>query len=70
MVYKWDAAAERNLLLHVIAEMQSPETSIWPKVAENLGHGLNGNACRYQSHLAPSQPSLQITCLLVIVDLV
>lgn len=47
MPFKWDAAAERNLLLYAISEMQAPATTIWPLVAEKLGAGVNGNACRY-----------------------
>ncbi|OAP57777.1 hypothetical protein AYL99_08515 [Fonsecaea erecta] len=45
MPFKWDAASERNLLLFAIAEMTSPATSIWAKVAERLGNDLNANAC-------------------------
>lgn len=60
MPFKWDPVAERNLLLHAIAEMQGPVATIWPKVAEKLGGGLNANACRYHSlihlHLIADRP--------------
>ncbi|EHY54881.1 hypothetical protein HRR83_005859 [Exophiala dermatitidis] len=45
MPFKWDAESERNLLIAAIGEMSAPPTTIWPAVAERLGHGLNGNAC-------------------------
>ncbi|KAK5050077.1 hypothetical protein LTR84_004197 [Exophiala bonariae] len=45
MPFKWDAMAERNLLLHVIGEMNGPGAAIWEGVAAKLGGGLNGNAC-------------------------
>ena len=41
------AAPERALLLLVITEMSPPAGAIWANVAERLGRGLNGNACRY-----------------------
>lgn len=47
MPFKWDNESERGLLLLVISEMTAPSTGIWPIVAERLGGGLNGNACRY-----------------------
>lgn len=60
MVFKWDALAERNLLLHVISLMDGPNTSIWEGVAAKLGGGLNGNACRYYSLFASRVLSLII----------
>ena len=47
MPFKWDAESERALLLLVITEMSPPAGAIWANVAERLGRGLNGNACRY-----------------------
>ncbi len=47
MVFKWDSESERQLLVLVISEMSPPGSSIWPSVADKLGRGLNGNACRY-----------------------
>ncbi|EXJ93700.1 hypothetical protein A1O1_02092 [Capronia coronata CBS 617.96] len=45
MPFKWDPAAERNLLLFAIGEMAGPPSTIWPAVAEKIGGGLNANAC-------------------------
>ncbi|KAK4942644.1 hypothetical protein LTR10_017591 [Elasticomyces elasticus] len=45
MVFKWDSESERSLLLLTITKMQGPKATIWPAVAEELGHGLNASAC-------------------------
>ena len=48
MVFKWDSESERSLLLLTITKMQGPKATVWPAVAEELGHGLNASACRYR----------------------
>lgn len=52
MPFKWDPPSERNLLLYAVSEMGHPPSTIWEKVAEKIGGGLNGNACRYPQHLS------------------
>lgn len=47
MPYKWTPESERALLLLAFAEVAPPAATIWQSVAEKLGGGLSGSACRY-----------------------
>ncbi len=48
MPYKWNPESERALLLSAITKSDyKPSTQIWSAVADEMGSGLNANACQY-----------------------
>jgi len=47
MPFNWESESERALLIFAITIVDvKPTTETWKVVAEKLGGGLNGNACR------------------------
>lgn len=54
MPYKWNAESERALLLSAVTNSDhKPSTQIWTAVADELGGGLNANACQYADACIP-----------------